>query len=143
MIFAEPIIKPGGVMVIASSCSEGIGSEQYKRILFRYSHNWSEFMKDILVRSQVEQDQWELEVQCRLLKKIGKSNLIFVTDGIEPKTLARCNVMAATDLVSCSANPPSILAQTLLDKLLAEHPKSSVAIIPDGPYILIKPASSN
>ncbi len=143
MIFAEPLIKPGGTMVIASSCSEGIGSEDYQRILFQYSHRWKDFMRDILSREQVQRDQWELQVQCGVLKKIGKGNLLFVTDGIEAQTLAKCNVTPATQLVRQAASEPAVLMQAVLDRVTSEHPKASWAVIPDGPYILIKTTTNS
>jgi len=139
MVFAEPVIKPGGTMVIASSCSEGIGSDEYKQLLFQYSHSWEEFMRDIFSREQVQRDQWELQVQCRVLNKIGKSNLLFVTDGIEPRILAKCNVTPATDRHSGS-KVPAVLIQKLLNELIGQHPGESWAVIPDGPYILINPS---
>ena len=137
MIFARPIIKPGGTMVIASSCSEGIGSKDYERILFEYSHSWTEFMTDILATKQVRRDQWELQVQCDVLKKIGKKNLLFISDGIEAQTLAKCNVTPASERIS-GVDAPGLLIQKLLDKLSEQHPGASWAIIPDGPYVLIK-----
>jgi len=137
MIFAQPIIKPGGTMVIASSCSEGIGSDDYQQILFQYSHSWEEFMKDIFSRKEVRRDQWELQVQCDVLKKIGKKNLLFVTDGIEPQILDKCNVTPATDVIS-GVQKPAVLVQKLLDQLARQHPGASWAVIPDGPYVLIK-----
>ena len=138
MIFAQPIIKAGGTMVIASSCSEGIGSDDYQQILFQYSHSWEEFMRDIFCREKVQRDQWELQVQCDVLKKIGKSNLFFVTDGIEPQILAKCNVTPATDRVS-GVQEPGVLIQKLLDRLASQHLGARWAVIPDGPYVLIKP----
>lgn len=141
MIFAQPIIKPSGTMVIASSCSEGIGSDDYQQILFQYSHSWEEFMRDIFAREQVQRDQWELQVQCDVLKKIGKSNLFFVTDGIEPQTLAKCNVTPATNSLS-DCEPPAVLIQNLLQELAYQHPAASWAVIPDGPYILIAPPNN-
>jgi hypothetical protein len=137
MIFAQPIIKPGGTMVIASSCSEGIGSDDYQQILFQYSHSWEEFMKDILSRKEVRRDQWELQVQCDVLRKIGKNNLLFVTDGIEPQILGKCNVTPATDVIS-GVQEPAVLVQKLLDQLAGQHPGARWAVIPDGPYVLIK-----
>ena len=137
MIFAQPVIKPGSTMVIASSCIEGIGSDDYQQILFQYSHSWEEFMKDIFSRKQVRRDQWELQVQCDVLKKIGKKNLLFVTDGIDPQILAKCNVTPATDIIS-GTQEPNVLVQTLLDQLTKQHPLARWAVIPDGPYVLIK-----
>ncbi len=138
MIFAEPLIKPAGTMVIASSCSEGIGSEDYQRILFQYSHSWKDFMRDILSREQVRRDQWELQLQCGVLNKIGKPNLLFVTDGIEAETLAKCNVTPATRRLPEPAREPAALMQGVLDGLAGRYPDASWAVIPDGPYILVK-----
>lgn len=143
MVLAEPLIKPNGTMVIASECSEGIGSEDYQRILFQYSHSWRDFLKDILARQQVQRDQWELQVQCRVLEKISKANLLFVTDGLEAQTLAKCNVTLPTQELSESTRDPAALMHLTLDGLARRYPDASWAVVPDGPYILVKPPTNS
>ena len=143
MVLAKPLIKPGGIMVIASSCSEGIGSEDYQRILFQYSHSWKDFMRDILSRQQVQRDQWEFQVHCGVLEKIGKANLLFVTDGIEAETLAKCNVTPPAQGPSLSTDSPAELMQAVLDGLAQRYPKANWAVVPDGPYILTKPSTNS
>ncbi len=138
MVFAEPLIKPTGTMLIASSCSEGIGSEDYQRILFQYSHSWRDFLTDILSREQVQRDQWELQVHCGVLNKIGKDNLLFVTDGIESETLAKCNVTPAAHRLAEPTKGSAALMQAALNGLARRYPDASWAVIPDGPYILTK-----
>ena len=73
-----------------------------------------------------------------MLKKIGKSSLLFVTDGIEPHVLSKCNVTPATKSLS-NCRPPVVVIQNLLQKLAEKHPAADWAVIPDGPYILIDP----
>ena len=143
MVFAEPVIRPGGTMVVASACREGIGSQDYQRILFQYSHSWEEFMKDIFAREQVDRDQWELQVQCGVLKRIGKSNLLFVSDGIDSDTLAKCNVTPGMQRIGESTNEPSVVMQTLLNRLAEERPEASWAVMPDGPYVLVRATTAS
>lgn len=139
MVLAEPLTKPDGVMAVAASCTEKIGSRGYEQIMFRWKDDWPGFLDDILARREVQRDQWELQVQCRVLKKIGKQNLLFVTDGIDVQTLAKLNVTPASRRTNKTTNDPQEMTQTLIDQLLADSPGASWAVIPDGPYIAVRP----
>lgn len=142
MVLAEPLVKPGGIMVEAASCTEQIGSKEYEQIMFRWKDDWPGFLCDILSRSDVQRDQWELQVQTRVLKKIGKSNLFFVTDGIDEQTLGKLNVTPATCATNSPTNRPQQVAQALIDHLAAENPQASWAVVPDGPYIAVRSANN-
>ncbi len=77
-------------------------------------------------------------MQCGVLEKISKSNLLFVTDGIDDASLAKCNVTPVTQEFSGLAGEPAALMQGALDGLARRYPDASWAVIPDGPYILVK-----
>lgn len=136
MCFAEPFVKPGGTMVVASGCAQGIGSDVYVDIMRRYAGGrWRQFIEDINASDRVERDQWEYEMQCRVLRKVDVEGLIVVSDGVDEATLRDCSVTPAK---GCGASGRS--AQQILDELIAElrakMRDASCAIIPTGPYIL-------
>ncbi len=134
MVFAEPFVRQGGTMVVASGCAQGIGSDVYVDIMRRYAGGrWRQFIDDINAGGRVEKDQWEYEMQCRVLRKVDVAGLIVVSDGVDEAALADCSVRPAS---GCGVCP----AQQILDKTLAalraERPGATWALIPTGPYIL-------
>ena len=141
MVLAEPLVRAGGIMVEAASCTDQIGSKEYEKIMFRWKDDWPGFLRDILSRPDVQRDQWELQVQTRVLKKIGKSNLFFITDGIDEQTLGKLNVTPATCQTNSPTNQPQQSMQALIDRLAAENPQASWAVVPDGPYIAVRSAN--
>jgi nickel-dependent lactate racemase len=123
-----PAVKPGGHIIALGGCSEGIGSAEYADLMARYAGRWREFLEDIRRPGVFTKDQWELQVHCRALEKVGQENLHFVTDGLSPGELSRLSVNGH------GAEPGEVreVAQALLDEL-AGH-EASVAVIPDGSY---------
>ena len=134
MVLATPFVRQGGTMVIASSCTQGIGSDVYLETMRRYADGqWRQFIEDIKASDRVEKDQWEYEMQCRVLRKVGVDGLIFVTDGVDAATLADCSVTPAP---GCGEAPAQQILDDLLASLDAKHPNAARAVIPTGPYIL-------
>ncbi|NQT86289.1 nickel-dependent lactate racemase [bacterium] len=125
MVGALPVVRTGGTILIASACSEGIGSSEYAELMFRYAGRHDDFLRDIQARDAVEQDQWEFEMQCKALAHVGAEGLILCTDGIPRDTVRRLSVTPA----------PGPLQDTL-DALLTARPDARVAVIPEGPYTL-------
>jgi len=128
MVAALPALREGGTLVVAAACSEGIGSREYADLMFRYAGRWRDFLRDIQAREAVEQDQWQFEMQCKALAKVGERNLIVCTDGIPPDTLRRLSV-----------TPGEKSLQDTVDAFLAARPNARIAVIPEGPYTLVAP----
>jgi len=134
MVQGSAFVRQGGVLVIASSCTEGIGSPSYLEIMRRYAGGlWWRFVEDIKQNSRVERDQWEFEMQCRVLRKTGPEGLYFVTHAVDEATLRDCSVTPAP---GCGVRPAQDILNDLLGSLRAKHPDAQWAIIPSGPYIL-------
>jgi nickel-dependent lactate racemase len=123
-----PAVAPGGAIVAFGGCSEGIGSPEYAGLMRRYAGRWQRFLEDIKAPGVFTKDQWQMQMHCRALAKVGQENLHFVTDGL-----------SRDDLSAMSVNPHAVDAgqvesavQALLDALLAAG--RTVAVLPDGPY---------
>ena len=137
MVAAVPAVRPGGRILIASECSEGIGNPEYADLMFRYSGRHDHFLADIRAADTVRQDQWEFEEQCKVLAHLGgPANLLVATDGIAADTLARLSVAPAAGVATPSAPTPQAQLQCALDALLAASPSARVIAIPQGPYVL-------
>jgi len=128
MIAALPLVKQNGIILATGGCSEGIGSREYKNILFQYTDRWEKFSRDFEGRQDTLKDQWEFQMQTKVLKHIGQDNLIFATDGL-----------GEGDLKRISVNGMHIQTERMeeeLQKLVNDYAAQgkSIAVIPEGPY---------
>jgi len=94
----------------------------------RYAGRWREFLADIKRPGVFTKDQWELQMQCRALAKVGQEGLHFVTDGLPAEELA------ALSVTPHAAEPGRVghAVQGLVDELTANG--RTLAVLPDGPY---------
>ncbi len=128
MVGCLPAVRPGGAVVAFGGCSEGIGSEAYVDLMRGYAGRWRDFLEDIREPGSFVKDQWELQMQTRVLEKVGQENLHFVTDGLTDEQLGWCSVSGH----HVSAGGVAQTVQELLDRLAI--PGATVAALPEGPY---------
>jgi len=128
MVSCLPAVKRGGAIVSAGSCSEGVGSAEFREMMLEYSGRGDEFLEWIRTSPRVVRDQWELQMQLRAVVKVGPDNLFFATDGLPEDEVRRLSVRAAPD----AADSVEQAVQKLLDGLL--NGAASLAVIPEGPY---------
>ena len=122
MVGALPVVKPGGTIIIASACAEGIGGPDFTRTLFE-----TENLETLMARMQEPDwrpvpDQWQIE---ELAKAVRSNTVVCVTDGIPAETLSKLFVTPA----------PSV--EAAVASALAVHGEDAkIAVIPKGPYVL-------
>ena len=68
-----------------------------------------------------------------VLSRIGPEKLWFVTDGISQ----RVQMHIAVNPVLGAGNA-GVRAQRAVDELVAANPRATVAVIPDGPYTMLR-----
>lgn len=123
-----PAVKRKGVVISIGSCSEGIGASEYQNIMYEYSGRWREFLSHLQNNDNTAKDQWEFQMQTKVLKHVGDDNLIFVTDGLSASDLNRLSVNG----VHASEGHMQERVQEILDGFI--HAGRSLAVIPEGPY---------
>ena len=128
MVAGLPAVRRGGTVVALGSCSEGIGGSEYRNLMFEYGSRWQEFLKDIKGNDTTKRDQWELQMQTKVLDHVGDDNLIFVTDGLNAWDLKRLSVNG----VHAAESDLQKRVQELVDGFVFEG--RSLAVIPEGPY---------
>jgi len=133
MCGALPILAKGSTLLIVSHCGEGLGSGAFGALLARWGDDWRGFLAHIAASGTTELDQWELQMQSRVLDRIGQERLWFVSDGIAPATQRHIGV---TPLLG--QEPAQERAQRAVDEFLAAKPDAAIAVIPDGPYTMLK-----
>jgi len=128
MVSCLPAVRRGGVIVSFAGCSEGIGSVEYTNLMRGYTGRWRQFIEDIQKPGCFVKDQWELQMQTRVLEKVGQDGLHFVTDGLSTDDLAVCFVNGH----AAASGEVGPRVQELLDGLVKDG--ATVAAFPEGPY---------
>ena len=121
MTAAAPVLKPGGTLIIAAECAEGLGSPEFTRMATTVQ-SASAFLHG-LQHQAVEVDQWQLE-ECA--KVAAVQDIVLVSEGIAGEQLRRLFVRNMPDL------------DAALEDGFRRHGKDArVAVIPRGPYTLV------
>ncbi len=121
IVAALNILKPGGTIIIASSCTEGLGSKEFDEIAERFPKIES-FVDAIIKDEFFVLNQWQME---ELAKALRKGRVKFYSEALSAETLRRFYV-----------EPVASLA-TAVEESIAEYgPNASVAVLPEGPYVL-------
>ncbi|MGC8842543.1 MAG: nickel-dependent lactate racemase [bacterium] len=122
MVGALPILKPGGTIIIASSCSEGVGSEEFRTLLWN-SKSLEETVERMYDPANFIIDQWEVEELAKVYKKA--KDVYLYTDGLSEEEIKHCFVKRAEDL-----------EKTILEVLGGYGEGAKMAVILEGPYVI-------
>jgi nickel-dependent lactate racemase len=68
MVGAMPAVKKGGMIIIASECREGIGSDEFIELITE-EKDLDKFLEKISDKNYFKIDQWELEELAKAVKK--------------------------------------------------------------------------
>jgi nickel-dependent lactate racemase len=122
MVGPMDILAPGGSIIIASDCSEGMGSPEFvaaQQMLCR--HGEDKFMDMLYSRTDALIDEWQTEM---LLKPLRRGAIRMFTEQLSETDLQQTFVTHVTDLKQ------AILAS------VTEQDDPEIAIIPEGPYVV-------
>jgi nickel-dependent lactate racemase len=134
MCTALPALGSNTTLLQVSHCGEKLGSRAYTDLLLRWNNDWRGFLADIAAnKSRTQLDQWEYQMQCKVLSQIGMERLRFVSDGIPADMLNRISVTPILGEGDAAER-----AQRAIDEFVRARPNARVAVIPDGPYTMLK-----
>lgn len=118
MSAAAQIVKPGGDIIIAAQCWDGIPNHgQYARLL-REANSIEELYAQITQPGFRCQDQWQVQVQAKIQMK---ARVHVYADGLSDEELIQARVIPCRSI------------EDTLAKILADKPHATVAILPEGP----------
>ncbi len=133
MCTALPALGPNTTLLQASGCSEQLGSKAYTDLLLGWNNDWRAFLTDIKVNRNVTKlDQWEYQMQCKVLSRIGMERLRLVSDGIPPEIQRKISVNPVLGEGNAQTR-----AQRAIDEFIAANPEARIAVIPEGPYTML------
>jgi nickel-dependent lactate racemase len=118
MAAAALIVQPGGDIIVAAECWDGIPAHgEYKRLLWE-----ADSPQDLLDRVMVPgfrcQDQWEAQIQAQIQLK---ARVHVYADGLSDEELRRALV------IPCRSIEETVAA------IRREKPEATIAVLPDGP----------
>jgi len=123
MVGALPLVKNGGTIIIASECSEGLGSKEFSELL-RTTTDLEAFVRKLYDNNYFVIDQWEVE---ELAKAKRKADIIVYSTGIR-------NEDFPSHLIEKTTN----LNESILRALAKYGENMTISVIPDGPYVIPK-----
>ena len=116
------ILNPGGDLIVVSECSEGIGSKEYADAQRRLVELGPDaFLQSILKKSHAAIDEWQTQMQ---LKPMAVGTIYLVTSGLSEEELSLTGVNIAAS------------AEEAVRDSLNRSTDRSVAVIPEGPYLV-------
>ncbi len=122
MVGVIDILAPGGAIVIASECSEGMGSPEFVEAQRRLCRLGPEgFMAEVLGRNLARVDEWQTQM---LVKALRVGGIHLFTTGLTP-----------ADLADTYVTPAASVEQAVAASVKA-HGDPAVAVVPEGPYVI-------
>jgi lactate racemase len=122
MVGPLDILEPGGDLIVASACSEGMGSKHYVEAQRRLVDLGPDgFAASIERKPHADIDEWQTQMQLRPMR-VGRVRLY--TDGLDAIAAGLTGVERVRDLADAVAES------------MARHRDPHVAFVPEGPYVV-------
>ena len=122
MVGVIDILEPGGTIIIASECSEGMGSREFveaQRVLCKAGPE--RFMSILKGRDKALIDEWQTEM---LVKALRVRTVQLYTAGLSKEELKDVFVKPV----------PSV--EEAIAASVEAHGEKEIAVVPEGPYVI-------
>ncbi len=127
MTAALPVLRKGGMLILAAECAEGLGGERFTAMATRF--RTSEDFDSWIHSRPVEIDQWQLQ-EC--VKAVREADVVLVSGGLRNDQKEQLFVQSA-----------SSVEEAIERGLRKLGPDAAIAVIPKGPYTLVEVESSS
>jgi nickel-dependent lactate racemase len=122
MVTPLDILAPGGTLIIASECSEGFGSREFREAQGRLIALGPErFLATLTAKSLAEVDEWQTEMQLKTMR-VGRIQLYTTGLDAEERRLTGVEIVSSVD--------------RSIAESVARSGDAAVAVIPEGPYVI-------
>jgi len=122
MVTPLDILEPGGTLIVASACSEGFGSPEFRAAQGRLrSLGPDAFLQTLLAKGLADVDEWQTEMQ---LKSLRAGHVQLYTTGLddEERSLTGVETIASIDVALAAA--------------VARGGDPAIVVVPEGPYVV-------
>jgi nickel-dependent lactate racemase len=122
MVTPLDILEPGGRLIVASACSEGFGSAEFRDAQQRLCTLGPDaFLASLMPKQFADVDEWQTQMQ---LKSLRAGRVQLYTTGLAGQERSLTGVEMVTSVDEALADA------------LARAPDAAVAVIPEGPYVV-------
>ena len=119
---ADQIVKPGGAIIIATSCWDGIPEHGLYGKILRESRDPRELLDKICAPGFLEQDQWQAHIQALIQLK---ADVYVRSDGLSDEQIR------AALLLPCKK-----IEDTITDLVAKYGRGASICVMPEGPQTI-------
>ena len=120
---AQHILRPGGKILLVAACEEGPGAPEFRKMLTEFP-SANDFLDRIAATPEVIVDQWQLE---KLALVTQKADILYYVPGLPTDYYPT--------LWGTAYSTPAEALEAFRSGL---KPGATVAVIPEGPYVLAK-----
>jgi nickel-dependent lactate racemase len=122
MVTPLDILAPGGTLIVASACSEGFGSPEFRKAQRRLVELGPDrFLATLTAKSLADIDEWQTEMQ---LKPMRRGRIQLYTTGLGPEELSITGVETIQSV------------EAAIGASIERSGDRNVAVIPEGPYVV-------
>jgi len=122
MSAAARVVKPGGHIMLAAGCRDGIPDHGLYAQLLREAESPLQLMEKLRSRGQALRDQWQVQLQLQVQLK---ADVGVYSGGLSAEQIQSCLLRPVPDL------------EAELERLLQETgPGASIAVLPQGPLTI-------
>jgi lactate racemase len=124
---ASPVVKKGGDIVIASRCTEGVGSEEYRKVLDMVDSPET-FLGRLRDKEFFVPDQWCAQETYQV---VAEKDVWLYTEGLPPEQVAKYHML-----------PVDSIEKAIKFLLKTHGPDARWAIVPEGPMLILRLSQS-
>lgn len=132
MVTALPALHAGSRLLMCSPCTE-VGSPEFTELMMRYGNDHESFLRDIAASGRTAKDQWQFQMQTRVLQRIGRERLLLANDGLPMDVQRQLGVTPVEGDGDATER-----AQRYIDAFAADNQGARIAVIPEGPYTMLR-----
>jgi len=122
MVTPLNILEPGGTLVVASQCAEGLGSAHFRESQIKLIEMGADaFLASLQRKALADVDEWQTEMQ---LKPMRAGSIVLYSDGLSDADHALTGVARTFNVEDAIA------------RSIAAHGDPDIAVIPEGPYVV-------
>lgn len=116
---AAEIVKPGGAIIIAAACADGIPDHGLYRELLAGAASPAALLEAIRAFEEPRQDQWQAQVQARIQQK---ADVYVYSDGLTDQQIEEALLLPCRDIPG------------LVEQLREQYGRDArIAVLPEGP----------
>jgi nickel-dependent lactate racemase len=122
MVTPLDILEPGGTLIVASACSEGFGSKEFRAAQERLvALGPDAFLETLLAKRFADVDEWQTEMQLKSMR-VGRVQLFTTGLDAEERSLTGVDTVESVDDALAAA--------------LSRAGDRAFAVVPEGPYVV-------